>query len=139
MFCTGGIRCEKSTALLKQAGVSEVYHLEGGILKYLEKVPKDRSLWKGQCFVFDERVSVGHGLEVGDYELCRACRDPLSKDEKDSPLYRRGVSCSKCHDRTTEEQKERFAERQRQLDLTAKRQAMEAADMTQSPSNETDR
>ena len=121
MFCTGGIRCEKSTALLKQAGVREVYHLEGGILKYLENVPENESLWEGQCFVFDERVSVGHGLVVGDYELCRACRDPLSKSEKHSPHYRRGVSCSKCHDRTTDEQKERFAERQRQLELTAMR------------------
>lgn len=127
MFCTGGIRCEKSTALLKQAGVREVYHLEGGILKYLEKVPEKNSLWEGQCFVFDERVSVGHGLEVGDYELCRACRDPLSKNEKNSPHYRRGVSCSKCHDRTTDEQKERFAERQRQLDLAKMRQTNEAA------------
>ena len=121
MFCTGGIRCEKSTALLKQAGVKDVYHLEGGILKYLENVPEERSLWKGQCFVFDERVSVGHGLEVGEYELCRACRDPLGRDEKNSPHYRRGVSCSKCFDRTTEEQKARFAERQRQLDLAAMR------------------
>ena len=121
MFCTGGIRCEKSTALLKQAGVREVYHLEGGILKYLEKVPENESLWEGQCFVFDERVSVGHGLEVGDYELCRACRDPLSKNEKTSPHYRRGVSCSRCFDRTTEDQKERFAERQRQLDLAETR------------------
>mgnify|MGYP001251588350 CR=1 FL=1 len=126
MFCTGGIRCEKSTALLKKAGIREVYHLEGGILKYLEKIPEDQSLWNGQCFVFDERVSVGHGLEVGDYELCRACRDPLGKDEKSSPLYRRGVSCSKCHDRTTQDQKERFAERQRQLDLAESRREAEA-------------
>jgi len=117
MFCTGGIRCEKSTALLKEAHLNEVYHLEGGILKYLEKVPEDSSLWEGQCFVFDERVSVGHGLEVGEYELCRACRSPISDEEKSSPKFREGVSCSRCHDRTTDEQKANFAERQKQIEL----------------------
>ena len=117
MYCTGGIRCEKSTALLKEAGVNEVYHLEGGILKYLERIPEDGSLWDGQCFVFDERVSVGHGLSVGEYELCRACRNPICDDDKSSPHYRQGVSCSRCHDRTTEQQKAGFAERQKQIEL----------------------
>ena len=121
MFCTGGIRCEKSTALLKEAGLSEVYHLEGGILKYLERIAEDRSLWEGQCFVFDERVSVGHGLEVGEYELCRACRNPIQDVDKSSPLYREGVSCPRCHDRTTDEQKARFAERQKQIELARHR------------------
>ena len=121
MFCTGGIRCEKSTALLKQSGVKEVYHLEGGILKYLERVPEDESLWSGQCFVFDERVSVGHGLKVGEYALCRACRHPIRAADRESDLYREGVSCPRCHGRTTDEQKARFAERQKQVDLAKAR------------------
>ena len=121
MFCTGGIRCEKSTALLREAGVREVYHLEGGILKYLEEIPEDQSLWNGQCFVFDERVSVGHGLEVGAYELCRACRYPLHEGDSESPLYSRGVSCPRCHEHTTPEQKIRFAQRQKQIDLSRAR------------------
>ena len=117
MFCTGGIRCEKSTADLKEAGVEEVYHLEGGILKYLEEVPAEDSLWEGQCFVFDERVSVGQDLKVGDYELCRGCRRPLSEADTQSEHYVRGVSCHRCVDETTPEQKAGFAERQRQMDL----------------------
>ena len=121
MFCTGGIRCEKSTALLKQAGIKEVYHLDGGILKYLERIPEDKSLWQGQCFVFDERVSVGHGLEVGEYELCRACRYPLQDSDKDSEYYVEGVSCARCHDQTSDEQKARFADRQRQIELARQR------------------
>ena len=121
MFCTGGIRCEKSTALLKQAGVKEVYHLEGGILKYLEEVPEEESLWEGQCFVFDERVSVGHGLEVGEYELCRACRFPLNASDKQSELFKIGVSCPRCHDHTSDEQKARYAERQKQVELARAR------------------
>ena len=123
MFCTGGIRCEKSTALLRKAGVKEVYHLEGGILKYLERIPESESRWEGQCFVFDERVSVGHGLEIGAYELCRACRRPIDETAKKSDHYRRGVSCPYCHDRTSDEQKSRFEERQRQIDLTREREA----------------
>jgi len=122
MFCTGGIRCEKSTALLRKAGFNEVYHLEGGILKYLERIPESESRWDGQCFVFDERVSVGHGLEIGAYELCRACRRPIDEDTKNSDRYRRGVSCPYCHDRTSDEQKSRFAERQRQIDLARERE-----------------
>jgi len=121
MFCTGGIRCEKSTALLKEAGVKEVFHLEGGILKYLEQIPEDKSLWDGQCFVFDERVSVGHGLEVGEYELCHGCRHPICHEDKSSPLFREGVSCSRCHDQTTAEQKASYAERQKQIDLARQR------------------
>ena len=121
MFCTGGIRCEKSTALLKEAGVREVYHLEGGILKYLEQIPEEQSLWDGQCFVFDERVSVGHGLEVGEYELCRACRYPIAEAEISSPYYKEGVSCSHCHSQTTDEQKDRYAERQKQIEIARHR------------------
>jgi UPF0176 protein len=114
MFCTGGIRCEKSTALLRAQGFDEVYHLEGGILKYLETVPPEASLWQGECFVFDERVSVGHGLLPGPHALCRCCRDPLPAGAYDSPLYEAGVSCPRCHDTTTEAQKDSARERQRQ-------------------------
>ena len=121
MFCTGGIRCEKSTAFLKSKGFGEVYHLEGGILKYLETVPEAQSRWQGQCFVFDERVSVGQGLVQGDLELCRSCRDPLTEAAKASPLYERGVSCSCCYARTTEEQKSGYRQRQKQVDLAETR------------------
>jgi UPF0176 protein len=121
MFCTGGIRCEKSTAYLRSQGFDEVYHLQGGILKYLETVPEDQSLWHGECFVFDERVSVGHGLKQGDFQLCRACRYPLSAEERRSPHFVLGVSCPHCHDKTTAEQKEAFAERQRQVELAERR------------------
>ncbi len=121
MFCTGGIRCEKSTAFLKQAGVKEVYHLEGGILKYLEEVPQDESLWEGECFVFDQRVAVGHGLDIADYELCRACRFPLSASDKQSEFFQAGVSCLRCYDQTSREQKSRFAERQKQFELAQSR------------------
>ncbi len=117
MFCTGGIRCEKSTAYMKEQGFDEVYHLEGGILKYLEEVPEEQSLWEGECFVFDERVSVGHGLVPGDYDMCHACRLPITEEDKTSPHYKKGVSCPYCYDVTTEDQKERFAERQKQVDL----------------------
>jgi UPF0176 protein len=121
MFCTGGIRCEKSTAFMKEQGYDEVYHLEGGILKYLEEVPEDESLWEGDCFVFDERVSVRHGLEEGDYDMCRACRRPISEEEKALPQFVEGVSCPYCHTETTPEQKARFAERQKQIMLAKKR------------------
>nr|WP_205466602.1 rhodanese-related sulfurtransferase [Novosphingobium sp. BW1] len=114
MFCTGGIRCEKSTAFLKQEGVDEVYHLKGGILKYLETVAPENSLWEGECFVFDNRVSVGHGLLQGDYTLCHACRLPLSAEDRASPLFEEGVACPHCHDERTDEQRERYRERQRQ-------------------------
>jgi len=114
MFCTGGIRCEKSTALLRAQGFDEVYHLEGGILKYLETVPPEHSLWQGECFVFDERVSVGHGLVPGPHALCRCCRDPLPAGAIDSPLYEAGVSCPRCHATTSDAQKNSARERQRQ-------------------------
>ena len=121
MFCTGGIRCEKSTALLKMRGYDEVYHLEGGILKYLEEVPPQESTWQGECFVFDERVSVGHGLQPGPYALCRSCRWPLGEADKASPLYVKGVSCPHCHDQRTPEEKANLAERQRQVELAEAR------------------
>ena len=121
MFCTGGIRCEKSTALMKMRGFDEVYHLEGGILKYLEEVPPEQSSWEGECFVFDERVSVGHGLQPGPHELCRSCRWPLSEVDKASPHYVKGVSCAHCHDQRTPEQKAQLAERQRQVELAEAR------------------
>lgn len=121
MFCTGGIRCEKSTAYLRSQGFDEVYHLEGGILKYLETVPPEKSLWKGECFVFDERVSVGHGLTPGEYELCRACRQPLAPEDKTSFYFEPGVSCPHCHDQHTPEQIARFRERQKQIELARKR------------------
>ena len=124
MFCTGGIRCEKSTALMRSQGFDEVYHLEGGILKYLETVPPEESLWRGECFVFDERVSVGHGLIPGPHALCRCCRDPLPAGAFDSPLYDAGVSCPRCHNTTTEAHKDSSRERQRQWEkATASDQA----------------
>lgn len=121
MFCTGGIRCEKSTAFMRTQGFEEVYHLQGGILKYLETVPQAESSWRGECFVFDERVSVDHQLQPGHYDLCRSCRDPVSAQDKLSFLYIEGVSCPGCHDKTTEAQKEGFRERQRQIAFSQKR------------------
>lgn len=121
MFCTGGIRCEKSTALLKMRGFDEVYHLEGGILKYLEEVAPENSRWQGECFVFDERVSVRHGLQVGQAVLCRSCRWPLSEEDRRSPLYALGVSCPHCFERRTAADRDRLAERQRQVELARKR------------------
>ena len=121
MFCTGGIRCEKSTALLRMHGFDEVYHLQGGILKYLETVAPENSLWTGECFVFDERVSVGHGLKPGPYGLCRSCRYPVGELERASPLFAEGVSCPNCFAGTTDAQKQGFAERQRQVGLARKR------------------
>lgn len=121
MFCTGGIRCEKSTAYLKEQGFEEVYHLEGGILKYLEEVPKTDTLWEGECFVFDGRVAVNHGLEQGQYDQCFACRFPLTDKEKQHDHYVKGVSCHRCHDKVSEKQKHRFAERERQIALAAER------------------
>jgi UPF0176 protein len=117
MFCTGGIRCEKSTAYLKEQGFNEVYHLEGGILKYLEEVPEEESLWRGQCFVFDNRVAVNHSLQKGDYDQCHGCRHPITEMDKQSVRYMPGVSCPRCYDALTEEQKQRFGERQKQIEL----------------------
>lgn len=117
MFCTGGIRCEKSTAYLRQQGVEEVYHLNGGILKYLETIPEADSLWRGDCFVFDERVAVGHGLKPGAYLSCPGCGGAVTPEEAQSPLYEREVSCPACHDSLTDEQRARFRERRHQNDL----------------------
>jgi len=121
MFCTGGIRCEKSTAFLKAEGIEEVYHLKGGILKYLETVAADESLWKGECFVFDQRVAVGHGLEPGTHALCHACRRPVSPEARTSPLYLEGVSCPACHAARTDAQRAGYAERDRQERLAKER------------------
>ena len=121
MFCTGGIRCEKSTGLLLQKGFEQVYHLKGGILKYLEDVPASDSLWQGECFVFDNRVAVNHDLEKGEYDLCHGCRFPITEDDKQSELYQPGVCCPRCHDKLTDDQKQRFAERQKQIELARKR------------------
>jgi len=121
MFCTGGIRCEKSTAFMKARGFNEVYHLEGGILKYLEEVPEEESLWEGECFVFDNRVTVNHQLEKGKYDQCHACRMPITEEEKQSALYVRGVSCPHCFDQHNAEQVRRYAERERQVQLAKER------------------
>ena len=121
MFCTGGIRCEKATAFLKAEGVEEVYHLDGGILKYLEDVPEEESRWQGECFVFDERVAVGHGLSPGTHSLCRACRLPLAPQDLESPLYEEGVSCAHCHATRTEAQRQAYRERERQVNLARAR------------------
>jgi UPF0176 protein len=121
MFCTGGIRCEKSTAFLRKVGFDEVYHLEGGILKYLEVVPEAESRWEGECFVFDERVTVGQGLKPGDYELCRGCGHPISPEDRTSELFVMGVSCPYCYGTKTEAQKHSLSERQRQVELANSR------------------
>ena len=123
MFCTGGIRCEKSTALMRTHGFQDVYHLQGGILKYLEVIPPEQSLWEGECFVFDERVSVTHGLQQGTQELCRCCREPLPADAQDSSLFELGVSCPRCHDHTTDKQKNSARERQKQWEIAKSRQS----------------
>ncbi|AKH99020.1 putative sulfurtransferase [Hoeflea sp. IMCC20628] len=115
MFCTGGIRCEKATAFMRAKGYENVYHLKGGILKYLEQVPEEDSLWQGSCFVFDERVAVTHGLRESDEILCRACRNPISPEAQASPLYEDGVSCPQCYDSRSEDDRERFRMRQRQM------------------------
>jgi UPF0176 protein len=121
MFCTGGIRCEKSTAYMKQQGFEEVYHLKGGILKYLEEVPKESTTWNGECFVFDDRVTVDHDLQPGQYDQCNACRMPITKEEQQSDLYQQGVSCPHCYHKTTVEQKERYLEREKQIQLAKQR------------------
>ena len=121
MFYTGGIRCEKSTAYMKEQGFEEVYHLEGGILKYLEEVPKDQTLWQGECFVFDNRVAVDHDLKRGSYDQCHACRMPITEQEKTLDSYQEGLSCHHCFDRVSDEQKQRFAQRQKQVQLAKAR------------------
>ncbi|MBB4006783.1 oxygen-dependent tRNA uridine(34) hydroxylase TrhO [Allorhizobium taibaishanense] len=121
MYCTGGIRCEKATAFMKSQGFDEVYHLKGGILKYLEQVPEEQSLWDGACFVFDERVSVTHGLKEGEHQLCHACRNPITPDELTSPYYEAGVSCSHCYPERSEADRERYRQRQKQIALAKQR------------------
>jgi UPF0176 protein len=123
MYCTGGIRCEKATAFMKEQGFDEVYHLKGGILKYLETVPEEESLWEGACFVFDERVSVTHGLKEGDHKLCHACREPITPDVRLSPKFEEGVSCPHCYDTRTEADRDRYRQRQLQIELARKRGA----------------
>ncbi|WP_425044466.1 rhodanese-related sulfurtransferase [Primorskyibacter sp. S87] len=121
MFCTGGIRCEKSTNFLLGQGVDEVYHLKGGILRYLEEVPAENSTWQGECFVFDNRVSVGHGLVEGPHELCHGCRRPILPEDRKRPEYEHGVSCHHCVNETSDSDKVRFRERQKQIRLARKR------------------
>ncbi len=121
MFCTGGIRCEKSTNYLLGQGVEEVYHLKGGILKYLEEVPEEETAWEGECFVFDGRVSVGHGLREGAHELCHACRRPILPEDMTRDDYEHGVSCRHCVAETSEDAKARFRERQKQIALAEAR------------------
>ncbi len=121
MFCTGGIRCEKSTAYLKEQGFHEVYHLKGGILKYLEEVPAEDTLWEGECFVFDERVTVNLDLKKGKYNQCNACRLPITEADQTSDKYIQGVSCPYCYDKITEDQKSRFMEREKQMELAKHR------------------
>ncbi|MEX0942277.1 MAG: rhodanese-related sulfurtransferase [Pseudomonadales bacterium] len=121
MFCTGGIRCEKSTAYLKRLGFENVYHLKGGILKYLEEVPEEESLWQGECFVFDNRVTVNHKLESGHYDQCHACRMPIDDNDKLSNAYVHGVSCPACIDKHSETERQRFREREKQVMLARAR------------------
>ncbi len=120
MFCTGGIRCEKSTSLLLNKGFKKVYHLDGGILNYLEKVDPSESLWEGDCFVFDNRVTVDHNLEPGEYDMCHACRHAITAEDKESEHYVEGVSCPYCHDSLSTEQRERAAQRQKQVEISKK-------------------
>ena len=121
MYCTGGIRCEKSTAYLKEQGFEEVYHLEGGILKYLEDVPQEETMWQGECFVFDDRVAVDHQLNKGQYDQCHACRMPIKEEDKTKSQYKKGISCHHCIDTVTDEQRARYAEREKQMTLASKR------------------
>lgn len=133
MYCTGGIRCEKSTSLAVSEGLDEVYHLQGGILKYLEEVPEEESLWQGECFVFDGRVAVTHGLETGTHQSCRACRDPLSPEDLQSELYEPGVSCPQCYARTSPERRAQLAERHRQVALAEARGQRHVGQSTRTP------
>ncbi|GAA3963966.1 rhodanese-related sulfurtransferase [Allohahella marinimesophila] len=121
MYCTGGIRCEKSTAYLKQQGFEEVYHLEGGILRYLEEVPEAESLWRGECFVFDNRVTVDHQLKQGSYDQCHACRMPVTAEEQQDERFQPGISCPHCFDSIAPERRKRFEEREKQMRLASSR------------------
>jgi len=121
MFCTGGIRCEKASAFMLKEGFAEVYHLQGGILKYLEEVPPQESTWEGECFVFDNRVAVDHKLQKGQYDQCYGCRHPITEQDKLSDKYQKGICCPLCYDRLTDDQRARFSERQKQIELAALR------------------
>jgi UPF0176 protein len=136
MFCTGGIRCEKATSLMLEKGFDEVYHLQGGILKYLETVPEEESLWSGECFVFDQRVAVTHGLKEGQYDQCYACRHPLSPKEMMSNHYIKGVSCPHCHDKLTDDKKASVMERQKQIELAKLRGEVHIGKTLHKESNE---
>tara|TARA_B100001559_G_scaffold296161_1_gene279086 strand:- start:241 stop:1182 length:942 start_codon:yes stop_codon:yes gene_type:complete len=117
MFCTGGIRCEKASSLMRSKGFENIYQLQGGILNYLEKINEEDSLWKGECFVFDDRVAINHKLKVGSYDMCHGCRMPITESDKNSEHYERGISCPNCFNMKTPDQKKRYAERQKQVDL----------------------
>ena len=117
MFCTGGIRCEKASSLMRSKGFENIYQLQGGILNYLEKINEEDSLWKGECFVFDDRVAINHKLKVGSYDMCHGCRMPITESDKNSEYYERGISCPNCFNMKTPDQKKRYAERQKQVDL----------------------
>jgi UPF0176 protein len=121
MFCTGGIRCEKATSFVKSEGIEDVFHLQGGILKYLETVPESDTKWHGECFVFDERVSVRHDLTPGSYDMCHACKRPLSEADMQHAAYEPGVACPHCISEMSDDQRARFAERQKQIDLARAR------------------
>ena len=121
MFCTGGIRCEKASSLMKVKGFKNIYHLKGGILNYMDKVDKDETLWNGECFVFDDRVALNHDLEVGSFDMCHGCRMPITDNDKRSKKYQRGISCPNCFDHKTPDQKKRYADRQKQMDLAKQR------------------
>lgn len=136
MYCTGGIRCEKSTAYLKLQGFEEVYHLQGGILKYLEEIPQEQSLWQGECFVFDERVTVNHQLEKGSYDQCHACRLPISEQDKLSEYYQQGISCPACYHARSEEDKARYREREKQVKLAETRGEVHIGDIHSKANND---
>lgn len=135
MFCTGGIRCERSTAYLKALGFKEVYHLKGGILKYLEEIPKEKSLWEGECFVFDQRVSVRHGLELGNYDQCFGCRMPISEEDKMSEHYLEGIHCHHCYNSHNDEHYQRVRERQKQVQLAKARGQKHIGDVSETRPN----
>ncbi len=130
MFCTGGIRCEKASSYLQHQGFGEVHHLRGGILKYLEQVPEEESRWRGECFVFDQRVALNHQLEPGEHSLCHACGLPLSPEQRSLPSYIKGVQCLHCIDRFSESDRQRFAMRQRQMDQLSSASSRESDDFS---------
>ena len=121
MFCTGGIRCEKATSYMKKEGFKNVFHLKGGVLKYFEDISTDQSKWTGECFVFDDRVSLDHNLDEGSYDMCHGCRMPITKQDKESKYFIKGVSCPACFASKTDEQKSRYMSRQKQIDLAKSR------------------